>query len=159
MVVTIGIEELLLQKFEQPAFSDCFIVEIKLANPNRLEVFVDSDTGISLEKCQKISRYLEQHLEEKKWLSENYTLEVSSPGINRPLKFVRQYKKNIGRTLDITLSDNTIKKGVLLNADDEQILIEETLKVKEGKKNVSIQQQTQIPYTAIAKAIVKISFA
>ena len=114
MVVTIGIEELLLQKFEHPAFSDCFIVEIKLANPNRLEVFVDSDTGISLEKCQKISRYLEQHLEEKKWLSENYTLEVSSPGINRPLKFVRQYKKNIGRTLDITLSDNTIKKGVLL---------------------------------------------
>lgn len=57
--------DLLDQKFKEEDFLDCFLVDLQLHANQKLEVFLDSDTGITFEKCQKISRYLEQYLDEE----------------------------------------------------------------------------------------------
>ena len=87
------IVELLEEKFKEEEFADCFLIEIKLHKHNKLDIFLDSDTGITFQKCQRISRYLESYIDEGGWLGEKYVIEVSSPGLTRPLKLRRQYFK------------------------------------------------------------------
>jgi len=156
-VVERKIEELLLEKFKEEEFSDCFVVEVQ-QNNSKVSVFVDSDSNITFEKCRKLSRYLETIIEENNWLGEKYTLDVSSPGIGRPLKFLRQYKKNIGRKVEVTPKEEKKITGTLVKADEEGILIEEKKRVKEGKKKVSKLIQTKFAFDDIKKAVVKISF-
>ena len=151
------IENLLLEKFLEKEYADCFIVEIKLNN-TKLGVFIDSDSNITFEKCRKISRYLEEYIDENNWLGQKYTLEVSSPGIDRPLKFPRQYKKNIGRQLEINRTEDGPITGTLKNVFDDGILMEEKVRVKEGNKKRTKLIQTKITFEDIKKAIVKISF-
>lgn len=152
------IELLLEELFKSPEFSDCFLLEVKLHANQKVEVFVDSDTGITFEKCRLISRHLEQHIDENGWLGEKYTLEVSSPGVSRPLKFPRQYPKHVGRTLEITLQQGDVKQGKLIQVDAQLLTIEEEVKRKEGKKNIREIVQTIIPLDEIKKAVVKISY-
>lgn len=140
------------------AFADCFTVEIELKPGQHLNVFADSDSGMTFEKCQSISRHLEKYLDENGWLGEKYVLEVSSPGIARPLKFTRQYRKNIGRQLAVTLSDKTEQTGLLKSADDTGIVLENTVIEREGNKKKQVQVETPIPYERIEKAIVKLAF-
>ena len=159
MELTERIDHLLTEKYTtDEAFADCFTVEIELKPGNKLYVFADSDSGMTFEKCQKLSRYLESHIDEGGWLGEKYVLEVSSPGITRPFKFVRQYVKNIGRILDVTLSDKTKAEGLLKSADEEKIVITFEVVEKEGKKKIKKQVETEIPYSNIEKAIVKIAW-
>jgi len=153
------IEALLQEKFQEPEFADCFTVEINLQPENLLEVFVDSDSGMTFEKCQRISRFLEGHLDANLWLGPEYTLEVSSPGITRPLKFIRQYGRNLGRTLEVSLKVGESKTGILKEVNPESIVLEQEIKWKEGKKNMKGIVQTVIPFENISKAIVKISFS
>ncbi len=159
-MITSKIEQLLKDKFQEEEFIDCFIVEIKFNEKNnKLEVFVDSDSSMDFSKCRRISRYLESYIDEEGWLGEKYTLEVSSPGISRPLKLVRQYKKNIGRTLNLILTpDNSKEKGKLIIVTDEAITIEQEVKIKQGKKKRTEIHQKEIHYDQIKKAVVQISF-
>ena len=152
------IEALLAEKFKEEEFEDCFIVDINLPKGNRVEIFLDSDSAMTFAKCQKISRYLEAIIDEENWLGEKYTLEVSSPGIDRPLKFLRQYKKNIGRTVAINLNSGEDFSGTLLTAADEKITIEYKERIKEGKKKKTVITQKEIPLADIKKTIVKVSF-
>ena len=152
------IEKLLLQKFEEEEYSDCYIIEV-LQNNKKLQVFIDSDSNIDFTKCRKISRYLEEHIDENKWLGEKYILEVSSPGIDRPLKFPRQYKKNIGRKVDVQTKEGEKLTGTLIEVDDEGIKIEYKVRIKEGKKKRTEIIQTPILFENIKKAIIKFSFS
>lgn len=149
--------DLLELKFAEPELTDCYLVDVKLEKGNRLEVYVDSDSGMDLEKCRLLSRYLESHLDENQWLGEAYVLEVSSPGVSRPLKLPRQYHKNIGRTLVVTYTAGQ-RTGLLVNADESAITLEELVKRKEGKKTIKETVQTVIPYDHIQKAIVQLLF-
>lgn len=151
------IENLLQAKYAEPDYADCFTIEIKIGAENKLEVFVDSEIALDFAKCQKISRYLEAFLDENKWLSEQYTLEVSSPGADRPLVSLRQYKKHIGRTLEIT-ADGNISEGKFVSIDNEVITLEYEVKYKEGKKNIKKTEQINIPFEKIEKAMVKFIF-
>lgn len=153
-----AIERLLKEKFQEEAFADCFLIEVKLGANNKLEVFIDSDSGITFDKCQSISRFLEQHIDENNWLGERYTLEVSSPGISRPMTFQRQYPRNIGRTVEVTLQDGSVRKGTLSAVHPENIVLTEEIKTKEGKKTKKEKVETAIPFSQINKTIVKISF-
>lgn len=153
------ISDLLDEKFKEPEFADCYLIDIQLsAKGNKLEVFMDSDSGITFEKCQRVSRYLEAHLDEGNWLGEDYTLEVSSPGIGRPLKLPRQYTKNIGRNIEIATKEGNKKEGKLVDATDFAATVEEMVETKEGKKKKKEIIQTIIPYDDIKKAIIKIKF-
>jgi ribosome maturation factor RimP len=160
MNIVENIEKLLQTKFEEPEFQDCFLIEINLSGKNTLEVFVDGDAGIDLLRCRALSRYLESFIDEHQWLGEEYTLEVSSPGVGRPLKFARQYARNIGRSLEVTLLDDSVTEGELqeVRGENEIIVLTQEIKVKEGKKNVKQTLETEIPISGIKQAIVKINF-
>ena len=147
----------MVEKFKEEDYADFFIVAIKLHANNKLEVFIDSDTALPLSKCQKISRYLEGHIDENQWLGEKYVIEVSSPGISRPLTMVRQYKKNIGRKLTINFLEDGVKKreGKLVDANETACFLEEKVVLKEGKKKIRTTAITEIPYNTIKKAVIK----
>jgi ribosome maturation factor RimP len=157
-VVVEHIERLLAEKFQEAAFADCFLIEVKLGVNQKLEVFVDSDSGITFEKCQQISRYLEQFIDENNWLGERYTLEVSSPGVSRPLVQYRQYPRNIGRTVEVTLENGSLCKGILSAVTPGQIVVSAEVKTREGKKTKKEKVETVIPFSHIHKTVVKISF-
>lgn len=152
------IVDLLNTKFQEEEYQDCFLVEMKLSQSNKLEVFLDCDSGLTFEKCQRISRYLESYLDEEQWLGEKYTLEVSSPGVGKPLKMNRQYKKNIGRRVEVNFNEGKPQTGKLIAVDDESITIEYEITIKEGKKKRKEMNQQNILFENIKKTVVKVSF-
>ena len=110
-----------------------FLVEVKVLPGNNIKVFLDADNGITIEKCIKINRALYNQIEESELFPNNdFSLEVSSPGVEEPLKLYRQYKKNIGRKVEVTMNDGTMKEGKLVTVNDDEIVIEE--KQAKGKK-------------------------
>jgi ribosome maturation factor RimP len=159
MEITARIERLLEGKYaEDEAYADCFTVDLEIKPVNRLHVYVDSDSGMTFEKCKGISRFLEGHLDAHQWLGERYVLEVSSPGLSRPLKFPRQYLRNLGRTLVVELANQTKAVGTLVRADDQHIVISATTIEREGNKKKEVTTETLVRYEDIIKALVKPSF-
>lgn len=134
---------------------ELFLVEVKMLPNNKLIIHVDGDEGISIQDCVAISRHVGFHLEEENAIEQAYNLEVSSPGVGEPLKLIRQYNKNIGRTVSIKLKEGLKKEGKLLSVTDNNLLIEESVKEK-GKKAVAIQ--TAVPFNDILETSVLISF-
>ena len=153
------IADLLDEKFLEEDFQDCFLIEMKLHGTHKLEIFIDSDSGVTFAKCQKISRHLEKELDENGWLGEKYVLEVSSPGVGRPLKLLRQYHRNIGRKLKVTQEEGEQVTGTLVKVEGETIFVEYKERVKEGKKKKMQVMQAEIPFDNIKEAVVKISFS
>ncbi|KQR69673.1 ribosome assembly cofactor RimP [Pedobacter sp. Leaf176] len=134
---------------------ELFLVEVKMLPNNKLIIHVDGDEGISIQDCVAVSRHVGFHLEEENTIEQAYNLEVSSPGVGEPLRLIRQYNKNIGRTVSVKLSGGQKKEGKLLEVTDGNILIEESVKEK-GKKAVAVQ--TAIPFNDILETTVLISF-
>lgn len=158
MELTNKIEALLEEKFQSDeVFADCYVIEVEL-NQKRLNIFLDSDSGISLAKCQKISRFIEGHLDEEGWLGEKYWLEISSPGLSRPLKVVRQYQKNIDKTVELRQEDGTILEGLLVAADADTYSVEFRRIEREGKKKKEVVEVIQYAYESYPKVLVKPSF-
>ena len=113
-----------------------FLVEVRIKPTNNIKVFLDGDQGISIEKCVQYNRALYKQLEESGLFpGDDFSLEVSSPGLDEPLKSLRQYKKNIGRPVDILFQDGSKKEGRLLEVSEDGIIVEET-KGKNKKKEV-----------------------
>ena len=128
--VTGFIEELLVDQTE------VFLVEIRIKPTNNIKVFLDSDEGLSIEKCVRYNRKLYNMLEESGMFTEgDFSLEVSSPGLDEPLKLNRQFLKNIGRNVEVMLQDGQKVEGKLLSATEDGIEVEET-KGKLKKKEV-----------------------
>lgn len=158
-VIEQHITTLLNEKFKEEDFQDCFLVDLNFNQGNKkVEVFVDSDSGISFQTCQKLSRYLEGHIDEKGWLGEKYVLEVSSPGIGRPLKFQRQYPKNIGRKVEVKTTEGEKHTGTLVSVTEDAITLEDKVRIKEGKRKKTVLQKQEISFDQISETKVKISF-
>jgi len=117
-----------------------FLVELRIKPTNNIKVFLDSDTGISIDQCVKYNRLLYKQLEETGWFPDgNFSLEVSSPGLDEPLKLLRQYQKNTGRKVELILKNGETHVGKLLSVSADGVLLEET-KGKNKKKEL-IQHQ------------------
>lgn len=130
-----------------------FLVEVKLkGNPGnqRLIILLDGDNGITIDQCSEVSRSLSARLEELELIDGKYHLEVSSAGVDFPLQSVRQYQKNVGRSLKVALKDGSNLEGELLEARNELIVLEE-------KKNKT-QIRHSIKMEEIDKSIVIVSF-
>ncbi|WP_316798858.1 ribosome assembly cofactor RimP [Pedobacter frigidisoli] len=134
---------------------ELFLVDVKMLPNNKLIIHVDGDEGISIQDCVDISRHVGFHLEEENTIEQAYNLEVSSPGVGEPLKLIRQYQKNIGRTLSLKLKDGRKKEGKLLEVAENNLLMEESVKEK-GKKAVLVQ--TEVSLNDILETSVLISF-
>lgn len=104
---------------------DLFVVEIRLKGDvrnQRLQVFLDGDEGVDIDKCASISRQLGARLEEHEVFDDKYFLEVSSPGLDMPLKMNRQYQKNIGRVLKIKTQAGEKVKGELVEITEGDVI-------------------------------------
>jgi ribosome maturation factor RimP len=116
--------------------SGYFLVDVRIKPTNNFKIFIDGDQGITIEKCVQINRALYKKLEELGLFpTGDFSLEVSSPGLDEPLKLLRQYKKNIGRQVELILQDGSRKEGRLMEVTEDGIIIEET-KGKNKKKEV-----------------------
>lgn len=152
---------LLEEKFQEPDYQHLFVIEIKQMPGDKIEVFLDSDTGVKYEHCVRVSRFLEEHIELNNWLGEKYTLDVSSAGVGVPLKLKRQFIKNIGRNVSIELHDNHKHlKGKLVIVEDSTLTVEYEEKVKvEGRKKKRLETiRKEVEFDNIKNAIVVISF-
>jgi ribosome maturation factor RimP len=132
--------------------TDMFIVRIKNKPTNNIKLYLDADSGLSIGKCAEINRKLYKLIEEGALFQDgDFSLEVSSPGIDEPLASVRQYKKNVGRKVLVTLNDDTEKLGVLKELTEDAITVE--------VKNVKKKEVTMdvIPLSDIKKIVVQIS--
>lgn len=144
------IEGLLQQLLEG---SDMFLTAIQIKPTNNVKVFLDADSGLDIGKSADVNRKLYKLIEEAALFPEgDFSLEVSSPGVDAPLRSLRQFKKNIGRTIEVTPIEGDPVTGVLKAADEEQLL----LTIKGTKKAPSGERS--IPLSGIKTAIVQISF-
>jgi ribosome maturation factor RimP len=134
-----------------------FIVDLQVSpskSNHKVIVLVDSDLGISIDECAKISRQLDDEIFKLDLIPEAFRLEVSSPGVDYPLKFARQYIKNIGRTLKVIATDGSEKLGELIEATQEGF----TIKSKPKKKS-ELPIETKMLYSEVSKSQIQISFS
>ena len=101
--------------------TDIFLVEVAVKSGNVIRIYVDRPDGISIDECVKISRYLNERLDRD---MEDYSLEVSSPGLGMPFKVKQQYEKNSGRKIDLLLTDGTRIAGKLQSVSDMGIVLQ-----------------------------------
>lgn len=110
---------------------DVFLVDLEVKGSDKktlISVYLDhEESGLNIDTCAKISRELSFLIESKGLIEDKYTLNVSSPGLDRPLKDQRQYKKNIGRKSSVKYTDNQSNKtvkGVFTGFDDSRITLD-----------------------------------
>ncbi|GBL35172.1 ribosome maturation factor RimP [Filimonas sp.] len=141
--------------------TDCFLVTFKVKPTNNYKIYLDSDTGLTLEKCLKVNRQLRRAIEEAGLYPEgDFSLEVSSPGVDAPLKLHRQYLKNIGRSLEIELNDEEAKgiTGKLVAVEEDKIVLENIMKQKKSVKTEPEVIKTELQLSDIKTATVVIEF-
>ena len=110
--------------------TDRYVVDVTVSGDNVIEVYIDSDTSVTIDDCVEASRYIEEHLDRD---AEDFELSVSSAGIDEPLLIVRQYGKYIGENLFITKNDGVKKMYKLVSVSDLQIEVQEAEQKKYGK--------------------------
>lgn len=133
--------------------TDMFIVHIKIKPTNNIKLYLDADAGLSISKSAEINRKLYKLIEAEAMFPDgDFSLEVSSPGVDEPLMSDRQYKKNIGRTVLITPNEGKDILGVLKEVQEDKMVLE----VKEGKKKEI--NMVEVPFTDIKKTVVQIIF-
>lgn len=118
--------------------SGIFLVEVKVTKGNKVVVFIDRPEGLAIDDCVALSRYLEEELDRE---SQDFELEVSSPGLDAPFKVAEQYQKAIGRTVQVLTLESKKWEGVLTKIEDTSIVIEP---LKKKKTNKGQQEVTEI---------------
>jgi ribosome maturation factor RimP len=144
---------------------DAFLVDVKvLLGGKKLEVYVDTNNGVDILTCAEFSRVIEKHLDGTGLVPENYTLDVSSPGMTNPLKVPRQYQKRIGSILEIWLNDGTFIEGKLTDASDTNIVLQKVVKEKKKTKKKDQHPEPETPtvftikHSDIKKALIQLNW-
>lgn len=133
--------------------SDMFITAIRIKPTNNIKVFLDADSGLDIGKCATINRKLYHALEEAGMYPDgDFSLEVSSPGIDEPLLSVRQYKKNVGRTVEVTPLDGLPVTGLL-----KEVHLHELVLTTRGTKKLP-PQDIHIALDTIKTTVVQVTF-
>ena len=133
-----------------------FLIDLTITDAFKVIVSLDDDNGVALQDCIDVSRAIEANLDREE---QDFSLEVASVGVGSPLKLIRQYKKNVGRTLIVkTVQENL--EAELVEANDEFVILSwearEPKKIGKGKETV--QKTLQLPYGDIKEAIVTVTF-
>ena len=116
-----------------------FLVDISLKPTNNIKVFLDADQGAAVDQLSKINRALYKWVEGSMFPNGDFSIEVSSPGLEEPLKMERQYLKNIGRFVEVLLKTGIKREGKLISASQNEIVVEE--EKGHGKKKELIQHR------------------
>jgi ribosome maturation factor RimP len=137
------------------ADTEYFIVDVNVRPGNKIEVFVDSEGGVTIEGCTDIHRHIEKQFDRE---VEDFDLQVSSPGVGQPLKVLRQYFKNVGRNVQVKTKDGQKVEGLLKAANDTemtlQVRVKEEVEGKKGKKWVEKEINLAYPDTIETKVVI-----
>lgn len=137
--------------------TDYYILSVEIKSGNNIFVELESSGPVAISDCVDISRQIEHNLDREE---EDFSLQVSSPGLDKPLKDFRQYIKNIGRTLKVKLEKDTELEGLLTEANQENITLKTSKKERvPGKKRKElIEEEHVLAYPDIKQARIKIMF-
>lgn len=127
MIKTEFIRNLLEEELTQRGL---FLVEVLVTPANKIVVYLDSLQGVTLEECMQVSRFLESRLDRNE---ADFELEVSSPGLDKPLKLPVQFEKNVGRMLDVVKSDGMKITGKLLGISGGVISLDTEVTTRDGR--------------------------
>jgi ribosome maturation factor RimP len=132
-----------------------FLVEVRIRPTNNIKVFLDGDKGISIERCVAYNRQLYKMIESSGLFpADDFSLELSSPGLDEPLKLLRQYHKNLGRKVEVLMKDGVKTDGLLKEVSENGILVEET----RGKNKKKETIQHNFPFESIKSTKIQIVF-
>jgi ribosome maturation factor RimP len=135
----------------EPGF---FLVDLRIKPTNNIKVFIDADQGISIDKLVQLNRKLYKDIEESNFFPNgDFSLEVSSPGLDEPLKMVRQYRKNIGRDVEVVQQDGVKIEGKLLEVTEDGILLES--ETGKNKKKQVVQHTILFDHIKTTKIQIK----
>lgn len=151
MEIVAKIKELAESALEEPGHFIVDVLFFERQRPSKVMVIVDGDNGVTIDACANLSRKLAAMLDEQNVPNHAYLLEVSTPGVDQPLKMKRQYYKNAGRQFKVHLKDKTIVQGKLETVSDDMLTIRQPVDKKETKL-------TEVPFDQIEKAYVMVSF-
>jgi len=150
-------EELKKVLEERLAETDHFLVDLKVNVGNKILVEIDGDEGLPIADIISYSRFLEHDVLDRE--EEDFSLEVASPGLDKPFKVWRQYKKNVGRDLKVRLEQKSIE-GTLTTVEEDHILLESKAKerVEGRKKKEWVVTEHKLPFDEIIESKIVISF-
>jgi len=133
-----------------------FLIDFSITTDNKIKVVIDGDHGVTVEDCMKISRAIEHNLDREE---EDFSLEVASAGATALIVVPRQYKKNIGRKLEVETLEATYE-GNLTAVEDKHIVLEWKARQPKpiGKGKVTVQKKQEIDFSDIKKAKVVLKF-
>ncbi|HYX09308.1 MAG TPA: ribosome assembly cofactor RimP [Bacteroidales bacterium] len=154
MITNRQVEEIIAPRI---ADSELFIIDIDVKPGNKIFVLIDSKQGVSIDQCVEISRLVERSLDRD---TDDFELQVSSPGLDQPFRVIQQYEKNLGREVEVIKNDGTKFTGTLKEINEENFIIEVKKRVKvEGKKKKQLQiNDLAIQFDEIKATKVVISF-
>jgi ribosome maturation factor RimP len=154
MIAKEQVENIIKTKIEE---NGLFLVEVTVKPSNHISIFIDGDNGVTIDQCIELSRFIEQNLNRDE---DDYELDVSSAGLDLPLKVQRQYIKNIGRLVDIVLTNGQKLTGKIVTVNDFGIELEvEKNLIVEGKKRKQLVNVIEsFKYTDIKTTKIVVSF-
>lgn len=154
MITKKQIEELLEEGLKETSI---FPVVIDVSGNNDIRVLVDNDNGIGIHDCVKVSRLIEGSLDRD---VEDFSLNVSSPGLDQPLMVERQYRKNVGRGVVVKLHSEGKVEGALEEVNDDGIVVKtrEKRRIEGRKAKEWIEEKHNIAFSQIRETKVVISF-
>lgn len=149
------VTQLLEQALEEN--DSLFLIDLSIAEGNKIRIILDGDKGVTVEDCIKVSRAIEHNLDREE---EDFSLEVMSGGVSESLTLPRQYKKNIGRSLKVKVKEGPEVEGEITHVDEKAVTLKwKTREPKPiGKGKVTVQKEAIIPYVDIIEAKVMVKF-
>lgn len=148
------VEGLLNEALE--AKPDLFLISFQVTGANMIQVVIDGDKGVNVDDCIEISRIIEHNLDREE---EDFSLQVMSAGITEGLVHVRQYAKNMGRTLHIITETEEIEGELIATTANDFTLQWKAREPKPvGKGKVTVEKKQVIPYGEVKKAQVVVKF-
>ncbi|MDZ4665772.1 MAG: ribosome assembly cofactor RimP [Bacteroidota bacterium] len=137
--------------------TDKFVTNINVTSGNTIDVLIDGDTPVTIKDCVTLSRFIEGNLDREK---EDFALQVSSHGAASPLVNQRQYKKHIGKTFEIKLTDNTDHEGELVEFNENELTLKYNIRENKaiGKGKVTVEKKETIPFNTIKESKIKLKF-
>jgi ribosome maturation factor RimP len=102
--------------------------EVQVHTPGKhrfVTVIIDSETGLNLDKATEVSRLIGEAMDNATFMGVTpYTLEVTSPGVDRPLTAPRHWRKNVDRLVNIIKLDGQTCKGRITNANEDEVILD-----------------------------------
>jgi ribosome maturation factor RimP len=134
-----------------------FIVDISVSAANKINVEIDGFKGLSIDDCVALSRKIEKSIDHE---TEDFELEVSSPGLTQPFKVLQQYKKYIGKDVEVLFNNGVKTNARLLAVAENGIDIEEEkiIKPEGSKKKEKILEKKFVEFESLKSTKLIISF-